>query len=77
MSAESNNSQVNQSINQVSDQSTFNARYIKDQLDNQLKDYAEIKKIIDDLPNKYATVEQLKSLGERLDELEQKGDSNG
>lgn len=77
MSAESNNSHVNQSINQVSDQSTFNARYIKDQLDKHLKDYAEIKKIIDDLPNKYATTEQLKVVSEKVDKLEQKGDSNG
>ena len=82
MSAESNNSQVNQSINQVSDQSTFNARYIKDQLDKHLTDYAKIKKFIDEeLPVKYATVEQLKALGEqlgdRLKKLEQKGESNG
>ena len=81
MSAESHNSQVNQSINQVSDQSMFNARYIKDQLDKHLKDYAEIKKIVDDLPNKYVTVEQLKALSEKVDKLEQKleqkGDSNG
>jgi hypothetical protein len=77
MSAESNNSQVNQSINQVSDQSTFNARYIKDQLDKHLKDYAEIKKIIDDLPNKYATTEQLKVVSEKVDKLEQKGESDG
>lgn len=76
MSAESNNSQVNQSINQVSDQSIFNARYIKDQLDKHLKDYAEIKKIIDDLPNKYATVEQLKALSEKVDKLEQKGEND-
>lgn len=76
MSAESNNSQVNQSINQVSDQSTFNARYIKDQLDKHLKDYAEIKKIIDDLPNKYATAEQLKALSEKVDKLEQKGEND-
>ena len=77
MSAENKNNQVNQSISQVSDQSTFNARYIKDQLDKHLKDYAEIKKIIDDLPNKYATAEQLKALSEKVDKLEQKGDSNG
>ena len=76
MSAESSNSQVNQSINQVSDQSTFNARYIKDQLDKHLKDYAEIKKIIDDLPNKYATAEQLKALSEKVDKLEQKGEND-
>ena len=76
MSAESNNSQVNQSINQVSDQSTFNARYIKDQLDKHLKDYAEIKKIIDDLPNKYATAEQLKALSAKVDKLEQKGEND-
>ena len=77
MSVESNNNQANQSINRVSEQSNFDAKYIKDELDKHLKDYAEIKKIIDDLPNKYATVEQLKSLAERLDKLEQKGDSNG
>ena len=76
MSAESNNSQVNQSINQVSDQSAFNSRYIKDQLDKHLKDYAEIKKIIDDLPNKYATTEQLKALSDRVDKLEQKGEND-
>lgn len=76
MSSDSNNSQVNQSINQVSDQSTFNARYIKDQLDKHLKDYAEIKKIIDNLPNKYATVEQLKALSEKVDKLEQKGEND-
>lgn len=77
MSAESNNNQVNQSISQVSDQSTFNAKYIKDQLDKHLKDYAEIKKIIDDFPNKYATTEQLKVLSEKVDKLEQKGENNG
>ena len=76
MSAESNNSQVNQSINQVSDQSAFNSRYIKDQLDKHLKDYAEIKKISDDLPNKYATTEQLKALSDRVDKLEQKGEND-
>lgn len=77
MSAESNNSQVNQSIGQVSDQSTFNAKYIKDQLDKHLKDYSEIKKIIDDFPNKYATAEQLKALSDKVDELERKGENNG
>lgn len=77
MSAESHNNQVNQSISQVSDQSIFNARYIKDQLDKHLKDYAEIKKIIDDLPNKYATTEQLKVVSEKVDKLEQKGESDG
>lgn len=72
MSAESNNNQVNQSISQVSDQSTFNTKYIKDQLDKHLKDYAEIKKIIDDLPNKYATTEQLKVVSEKIDDLPNK-----
>lgn len=77
MSVESNNNQVNQSINQVSEQSNFDAKYIKDELDKHLKDYAEIKKIIDDLPNKYATTEQLKAVSEKVDKLEQKGESNG
>lgn len=72
MSAEKNNNQVNQSISQVSDQSTFNTKYIKDQLDKHLKDYSEIKKIIDDLPNKYATTEQLKVVSEKIDELPNK-----
>lgn len=76
MSAEKNNNQVNQSISQVSDQSAFNAKYIKDQLDKHLRDYAEIKKIIDDLPNKYATTEQLKAVSEKVDKLEQKGEDN-
>lgn len=76
MSAENNNNQVNQSISQVSDQSTFNAKYIKDQLDKHLKDYAEIKKIIDDFPNKYATTEQLKAVSDKVDKLEQKGENN-
>ena len=77
MSVESNNNQANQSINQVSEQSNFDAKYIKDELDKHLKDYAEIKKIIDDLPNKYATSEQLKVVSEKVDKLEQKGESNG
>lgn len=77
MSVESNNNQVNQSINQVSEQSNFDAKYIKDELDKHLKDYAEIKKIIDDLPNKYVTSEQLKVVSEKVDKLEQKGESNG
>lgn len=77
MSVESNNNQVNQSINQVSEQSNFDAKYIKDELDKHLEDYAEIKKIIDDLPNKYATTEQLKVVSEKVDKLEQKGESNG
>lgn len=77
MSVESNSNQVNQSINQVSEQSNFDAKYIKDELDKHLKDYAEIKKIIDDLPNKYATTEQLKVVSEKVDKLEQKGEDNG
>ena len=77
MSVESNNNQVNQSINQVSEQSNFDAKYIKDELDKHLRDYAEIKKIIDDLPNKYATTEQLKVVSEKVDKLEEKGESNG
>lgn len=77
MSVESNNNQVNQSINKVSEQSNFDAKYIKDELDKHLKDYAEIKKIIDDLPNKYATSEQLKVVSEKVDKLEQKGESDG
>lgn len=77
MSVESNNNKVNQSINQVSEQSNFDAKYIKDELDKHLRDYAEIKKIIDDLPNKYATSEQLKVVSEKVDKLEQKGESNG
>ena len=77
MSVESNNNQVNQSINKVSEQSGFDARYLKQQLDKHLKDYAEIKKIIDDLPNKYATSEQLKVVSEKVDKLEHKGESNG
>lgn len=77
MSVESNNNQVNQSINQLSEQSNFDAKYIKDELDKHLKDYAEIKKIIDDLPNKYATTEQLKVVSEKVDKLEQKGEDNG
>ena len=77
MSVESNNHQVNQSISQVSEQSNFDAKYIKDELDKHLKDYAEIKKIIDDLPNKYATTEQLKAVSEKVDKLEQKGEGNG
>lgn len=77
MSVESNNNQANQSINQVSEQSNFDAKYIKDELDKHLKDYAEIKKIIDDLPNKYATSEQLKVVSEKVDKLEQKGENNG
>ena len=77
MSVESSNNKVNQSINQVSEQSNFDAKYIKDELDKHLEDYAEIKKIIDDLPNKYATTEQLKVVSEKVDKLEQKGESNG
>ncbi|WP_282806429.1 phage tail protein [Lactobacillus isalae] len=77
MSVESSNNQINQSINQVSEQSNFDAKYIKDELDKHLKDYAEIKKIIDDLPNKYATTEQLKVVSEKVDKLEQKGEDNG
>lgn len=77
MSVESNNNQVNKSINQLSEQSNFDAKYIKDELDKHLKDYVEIKKIIDDLPNKYATSEQLKVVSEKVDKLEQKGESNG
>ena len=77
MSVESNNNQANQSINQVSEQSNFDAKYIKDELDKHLKDYAEIKKIIDDLPNKYATTEQLKVVSEKVNKLEQKGESDG
>lgn len=77
MSVESNNNQVNQSINQLSEQSNFDAKYIKDELDKHLKDYAEIKKIIDDLSNKYATTEQLKVVSEKVDKLEQKGEDNG
>lgn len=77
MSVESNNNKVNQSINQVSEQSNFDAKYIKDELDKHLRDYAEIKKIIDDLPNKYATSEQLKVVSEKVDKLEQKGEDNG
>ena len=77
MSVESSNNKVNQSINQVSEQSGFDARYLKQQLDKHLNDYAEIKKIIDDLPNKYATSEQLKVVSEKVDKLEQKGESNG
>lgn len=77
MSVESNNNQVNQSINKVSEQSNFDAKYIKDELDKHLKDYAEIKKIIDELPNKYATTDQLKVVSEKVDKLEQKGEDNG
>ena len=77
MSVESNNNQANQSINRVSEQSNFDAKYIKDELDKHLKDYAEIKKIIDDLPNKYATTEQLKVVSEKVNKLEQKGESDG
>lgn len=77
MSVESNNNKVNQSINQVSEQSNFDAKYIKDELDKHLRDYAEIKKIIDDLPNKYATTEQLKVVSEKVDKLEEKGEDNG
>lgn len=77
MSVESNNNKVNQSINQVSEQSNFDAKYIKDELDKHLRDYAEIKKIIDDLSNKYATTEQLKVVSEKVDKLEQKGEDNG
>lgn len=77
MSVESNNSKVNQSINQVSEQSGFDAHYLKQQLDKHLEDYAKIKKIIDDLPNKYATSEQLKVVSEKVDKLEEKGESNG
>lgn len=77
MSVESNNNQVNQSINKVSEQSNFDAKYIKDELDKHLKDYAEIKKIIDELPNKYATTDQLKVVSEKVDKLEQKGESDG
>lgn len=77
MSVESTNNQVNQSINQVSEQSGFDARYLKQQLDKHLEDYAEIKKIIDDLPNKYATTEQLKVVSEKVNKLEQKGEDNG
>ena len=77
MSIESNNNQVNQSINKVSEQSNFDAKYIKDELDKHLEDYAKIKKIIDDLPNKYATTEQLKVVSEKVDKLEQKGEDNG
>ncbi|WP_318351428.1 hypothetical protein [Klebsiella quasipneumoniae] len=76
MSVESNNNQVNQSINKVSEQSNFDAKYIKDELDKHLKDYVEIK-IIDDLPNKYATSEQLKVLSEKVDKLEEKERDNG
>lgn len=77
MSVESNNNQANQSINRVSEQSNFDAKYIKDELDKHLKDYAEIKKIIDDLTNKYATTEQLKVVSEKVNKLEQKGESDG
>lgn len=77
MSVESNNNKVNQSINHVSEQSDFDVKYLKNELDKHLKDYAEIKKIIDDLPNKYATSEQLKVVSEKVDKLEQKGESNG
>lgn len=77
MSVESNNNQVSQSINQLSEQSNFDAKYIKDELDKHLRDYAEIKKIIDDLPNKYATTEQLKVVSEKVDKLEEKGEDNG
>ena len=78
MSAESNNNQTNQKVQHVSEQSDFNAQKIKDELDNHLVNYAKIKKFIDEeLPVKYATVEQLKSLGERLDKLEKKGESDG
>ena len=77
MSVESNNNQANQSINRVSEQSNFDAKYIKDELDKHLRDYAEIKKIIDDLPNKYATSEQLKAVSEKVDKLEQRGESDG
>ena len=78
MSAESNNNQTNQNIQHVSEQSDFNAQKIKDELDKHLTEYAKIKKFIEeDLPVKYATVEQLKVLGERLDRLEKKGESDG
>lgn len=78
MSAESSNNQTNQTVQHVSEQSNFNAQKIKDELDKHLTEYAKIKKFLDqELPIKYATVEQLKSLAERLDKLEQKGDSNG
>lgn len=77
MSVESNNNKVNQSINHVSEQSDFDAKYLKNELDKHLRDYAEIKKIIDDLPNKYATTEQLKVISEKVDKLEQKGENNG
>lgn len=76
MSAESSNNQTNQKVQYVSEQSNFNAQKIKDELDKHLKDYAEIKKIIDDLPNKYATTEQLKVVSEKVDKLEQKGESD-
>lgn len=78
MSAESNNSQTNQKVQHVSEQSDFNAQLLKDELDKHLTDLAKIKKIIDEeLPVKYATVKQLKVLGERLDKLEKKGESDG
>lgn len=82
LSAESSNSQTNQSVKEVSEQSNFNAQKIKDELDKHLTDYAKIKKFLDEeLPVKYATVEQLKALGEqlenRLKKLEQKGESDG
>lgn len=78
MSAESSNSQTSQKVQHVSEQSDFNAQLLKDELDKHLTDYAKIKKFLDEeLPVKYATVEQLKSLGERLDKLEKKGESDG
>ena len=40
-------------------------------------DTRDPKFLDEELPVKYATVEQLKSLGERLDKLEKKGESDG
>ncbi|MCR1916206.1 phage tail protein [Lactobacillus taiwanensis] len=78
MCAESSNSQTSQKVQHVSEQSDFNAQLLKDELDKHLTDYAKIKKFLDEeLPVKYATVEQLKSLGERLNKLEKKGESDG
>ena len=82
MSAESNNNQTNQKVQHVSEQSDFYAQKIKDELDKHLVDYAKIKKFLDEeLPVKYATIEQLKALGkqlgDRLKKLEQKGESDG
>lgn len=76
MSTETRNSETNQNVKQVSEQSNFDARYIKQQLDNHLKDYTEIKKTIDELPTKYATAEQLSDLAKRVEILEKKGENN-